>query len=159
VSWAEHEGDAIAPAFAVNGNGYFVPEVPLGNAAAWLCGSTFQRGETDLAARAADHQANLERLRALLPSVAAQLTPAFKQGAVHAWTGVRCAATDRRPLVGELRPGLWTSTAMGSRGLTFARLCAELLASRLHGEPLALEHRLAQSLDALRALPAAEAGA
>ena len=37
---------------------------------------------------------------------------------------------------------------MGSRGLTFAPLCAELLAARLHGEPLPLESKLAQALDA-----------
>ena len=53
---------------------------------------------------------------------------------------MRCASTDRRPLVGEVEPGLWVSTAMGSRGLTFAALCGELLAARLHGEPLPLEH-------------------
>ena len=35
---------------------------------------------------------------------------------------------------------------MGSRGLTFAALCAELLAARLHGEPLPVERRLADAL-------------
>jgi tRNA 5-methylaminomethyl-2-thiouridine biosynthesis bifunctional protein len=39
---------------------------------------------------------------------------------------------------------------MGSRGLTFAVLCAELLAARLHGEPLPLERRLATALDVSR---------
>jgi tRNA 5-methylaminomethyl-2-thiouridine biosynthesis bifunctional protein len=39
---------------------------------------------------------------------------------------------------------------MGSRGLTFAALCAELLAARLHGEPLPLDRRLALALDATR---------
>jgi tRNA 5-methylaminomethyl-2-thiouridine biosynthesis bifunctional protein len=153
LSWGEQESGHVLPAYPVNGNGYFIPDVPLGKGPAWICGSTFQRGETDLAARTADRQANLERLRAMLPDVAAQLAGAVAAGAVHAWTGVRCAAIDRRPLVGELQPGLWVSTAMGSRGLTFARLCAELLAARLHGEPLALESRLAQSLDAARARP------
>jgi len=69
---------------------------------------------------------------------------------VRAWTGVRCVSDDRRPFLGEVQPGLWVSTAMGSRGLTFAALCAELLAARLHGEPLPLERRLAQSLDTER---------
>ncbi|RYF37830.1 MAG: FAD-dependent oxidoreductase, partial [Comamonadaceae bacterium] len=69
---------------------------------------------------------------------------------VQAWTGLRCVAADRRPLLGELAPGLWLSTAMGSRGLTFAMLCAELLAARLHGEPLPLPRKLAQALDARR---------
>jgi tRNA 5-methylaminomethyl-2-thiouridine biosynthesis bifunctional protein len=39
---------------------------------------------------------------------------------------------------------------MGSRGLTFAALCAELLAARVHGEPLPLEQRLARALDVAR---------
>ena len=43
-------------------------------------------------------------------------------------------------------PGLWLSTAMGARGLTLSLLCAELLAARLHGEPLPLDVRLARAL-------------
>ena len=39
---------------------------------------------------------------------------------------------------------------MGSRGLTFAALCGELLAARLHAEPLPLEPRLADALDTAR---------
>jgi tRNA 5-methylaminomethyl-2-thiouridine biosynthesis bifunctional protein len=34
--------------------------------------------------------------------------------------------------------------------MTFAMLCAELLAARVHGEPLPLERRMAAALDALR---------
>ena len=39
---------------------------------------------------------------------------------------------------------------MGSRGLSFAVLCAELLAARWHGEPLPLPVALAQALDTAR---------
>jgi tRNA 5-methylaminomethyl-2-thiouridine biosynthesis bifunctional protein len=85
-----------------------------------------------------------------LPAVEQQLVGAFSSRAVKAWTGVRCASADRRPLLGELEPGLWVSTAMGSRGMTFSVLCAELLAARLHGEPLPLERRLAAALDTRR---------
>jgi tRNA 5-methylaminomethyl-2-thiouridine biosynthesis bifunctional protein len=46
---------------------------------------------------------------------------------------------------------------MGSRGLTFAALCAELLAARLHAEPLPLPARLAAALDVQRQLRAAPA--
>jgi tRNA 5-methylaminomethyl-2-thiouridine biosynthesis bifunctional protein len=56
--------------------------------------------------------------------------------------------------VGEVAAGLCVSTAMGSRGLTFAALCAELLVARLHGEPLPVEARLAQALDVSRQAPA-----
>jgi tRNA 5-methylaminomethyl-2-thiouridine biosynthesis bifunctional protein len=150
VSWCEQQAGQTLPPFPVNGNGHFIPHVPLGNAAAWFCGSTYDRGETDLAPRKADHQENLTRLGSLLPAVEQQLVAAFSGRAVKAWTGVRCASVDRRPLLGELEPGLWVSTAMGSRGMTFAVLCAELLAARLHGEPLPLERRLAAALDTLR---------
>ena len=72
----------------------------------------------------------------------------------HTWAAVRCAAPDRLPLVGPLdaaaRPGLWLSTAMGARGLTLALLCGELLAARLHGEPLPLDARLARALSSER---------
>ena len=38
------------------------------------------------------------------------------------------------------------ATGMGSRGLSFTALCGELLAARLHAEPLPLEQRLADAL-------------
>ncbi|MFT4267896.1 MAG: FAD-dependent cmnm(5)s(2)U34 oxidoreductase, partial [Xenophilus sp.] len=68
-----------------------------------------------------------------------------------------CAAHDRRPLVGPLPglpapagSGLWVCTALGSRGLSFAALCAELLAARWHGEPLPVAAALARGLDTAR---------
>jgi tRNA 5-methylaminomethyl-2-thiouridine biosynthesis bifunctional protein len=152
VSWGSQASGSALPLVPVNGNGHLIAHVPLDDGLAWFCGSTFQRGETDLRPRAADHAYNFERLSALLPAAATEISAAFADGSVQAWTGVRCASADRRPLVGELAPGLWVSTAMGSRGLTFAALCGELLAARLHGEPLPLDHNLAQALDVARAL-------
>ncbi len=153
VSWAEQEPWQRLPPFPVNGNGNFIPAVPIGAATAWFCGATYGRGDTDLAPRRADHQENLTRLGALLPALEQQLVSSFSSRSLRAWTGVRCASADRRPLVGRLEQGLWVSTAMGSRGLTFAALCAELLAARLHGEPLPLERRLAAALDVARGRP------
>jgi tRNA 5-methylaminomethyl-2-thiouridine biosynthesis bifunctional protein len=150
VSWAFQRPDQLLPPFPVNGHGHFISGAPMAGGTAWLCGSTYERGETDRSPHEADHRFNLEKLRALLPRVAAQLAPAFADGSVQAWTGIRCVSADRRPYVGEVRPGLWVSTAMGSRGLTFAALCAELLAARLHAEPLPMERRLADALDAGR---------
>jgi tRNA 5-methylaminomethyl-2-thiouridine biosynthesis bifunctional protein len=152
VSWAFQRDGQQLPGFPVNGHGHFIPAATVEGATAWLCGSTYERRETDRSPREADHQFNLGKLRALLPAVAEQLAPDFSDGSVQAWTGVRCVSADRRPYVGELQPGLWASTAMGSRGLTFALLCAELLAARLHQEPLPLEQRLAQALDTARTL-------
>ncbi|HSW15675.1 MAG TPA: FAD-dependent oxidoreductase, partial [Ramlibacter sp.] len=152
VSWGLHKPGLHLPARPMNGNGHLLPCVPMPQGMAWLSGSSYGRGETSLDERAEDHRANLERMQALAPWVAGQLAPAFMAGEVRAWTGVRCASTDRRPLVGELDEGLWVSTAMGSRGLTFAALCGELVAARLHGEPLPLPLSLAAALDVKRQL-------
>ena len=61
---------------------------------------------------------------------------------------------DRLPLVGPAdeggSSGLWFSVGMGSRGLSLAALCAELLAARMGAEPLPLEYSLARKLDTQR---------
>ena len=150
VSWQSRAANLSLPSGPVNGNGHFLPAVPLDAGMAWLTGSTYGRGETTTEPRDLDHAANLDRLRALLPDVAAALEPAFASNAVQAWCGIRCASSDRRPLVGQIAPGLWINTAMGSRGLTFAWLGAELVAARLHGEPLPLPTRLAAAIDVAR---------
>jgi tRNA 5-methylaminomethyl-2-thiouridine biosynthesis bifunctional protein len=152
VSWALRQGDEPLAPFAINGHGHLLPAVPVPGGTAWMSGSTYGREDCATDLRQADHLANLERLRTLLPLTADALAAAFLQDRVRGWAGVRCASTDRRPLVGPLQPGLWVSTAMGSRGLTFAWLCAELLAARLHAEPLPLMRTLAAALDLGRQL-------
>jgi tRNA 5-methylaminomethyl-2-thiouridine biosynthesis bifunctional protein len=158
---------AVWPPAPVNGHGHFIPCAPLAGAWAWLCGSTYERGLGDPAftaeALAAGHAANLDKLRVLLPEVAQQLAPVFTAGAVRSWGQIRCTSRDRRPLVGFIDgadaptpqsppvPGsLALLTALGSRGLSFAALCAELLAAQLHAEPLPLPRQLARALDLRR---------
>jgi tRNA 5-methylaminomethyl-2-thiouridine biosynthesis bifunctional protein len=150
VSWGPRPDSPALPARPLNGNGHFLPDVPFQGERVWLSGSTYAREDTGLDVRAADHAANLARLAELAPEVAAVLAPQFDAGTVRAWTGVRCTSADRRPLVGEVDGGLWVSTALGSRGLTFAALCGELIAARLHGEALPLDAALAAALDISR---------
>jgi len=151
VTWAPHADDArLLPPFPVNGHGHFLPRVPLVERDAWITGSTYGRGDADESLRREDDAANLQRVREVLPRAAQAVQAALARRATRSWSGVRCASSDRRPLAGEVEPGLWVSTAMGSRGLTFAALCGELIAARLHGEPLPLEARLAQALDVSR---------
>lgn len=161
VSWGLHAGGAAGsagrhawPAFPVNGNGSLIPAVPTPAGLAWYLGASFERDNENLLPTPEDQQANLARLQSLLPATAHALAPAYAiPGAVQSWVGVRCASRDRLPLVGPwaaTRPGLLLSTAMGSRGLTFAMLCAELLAAQLHGEPLPVEAKLARALQAGR---------
>ena len=152
VTWALHDATLDLPPFPVNGDGSFVPSVPTADGPAWLCGASFERGDTGLAPRDDDQLENMERLRRLLPAVSARIEAAPHE--LRAWTGIRCASTDRRPLVGpvpaEGSDGLWLSTAMGSRGLTFAALAGELIAARVHGEPLPLARKLAAALEPKR---------
>lgn len=150
VSWGPVAAGQALPPFPVNGNGHLLPAVPLGDGLAWLNGSSYGHGETSTEARPQDHTANLARLQTLVPVAAASLAPAFADGSVRAWTGVRCASTDRRPLVGALAPGLWVATALGSRGLTLAALCGQLLAARVEGAAAPLPLDLATALDLAR---------
>jgi tRNA 5-methylaminomethyl-2-thiouridine biosynthesis bifunctional protein len=150
VSWGVQSPDHALPAFPINGNGHLLTQIPTDEGPAWLSGSSYGRGDTATDERAQDHADNLARLRTLVPALAERLAPDFATGRVRGWSGVRCASTDRRPLVGALAPDLWVATAMGSRGLTFAALCADLLAARLHGEPLPLPQSLAAALDLAR---------
>jgi tRNA 5-methylaminomethyl-2-thiouridine biosynthesis bifunctional protein len=157
MSWGPHSdlpGSAAFPPFVVNGSGSFIPAVPTSGGPIWLAGASFQRDQDSTETRPDDQAANLQRLHALLPATAQTLAPVVESGAARAWSGVRCASPDRLPLVGTMdgaeQAGLWLSTAMGSRGLSFAVLSGELLAARLHGEPLPLEQRLAQALSPAR---------
>ncbi|MDP1999828.1 MAG: FAD-dependent oxidoreductase, partial [Rhodoferax sp.] len=94
------------------------------------------------------------RVQRLLPALGQQLAATFASQHVTAWKGTRCVSSDRLPLVGPVNdanyPGLWICAGMGSRGLSFSVLCAELLAAQWGGEPWAIEARLARSLTALR---------
>jgi tRNA 5-methylaminomethyl-2-thiouridine biosynthesis bifunctional protein len=51
------------------------------------------------------------------------------------------------PVVGKLGEGVYGAFAYGSRGLIWAALAAELIASELEGEPLPLEGKLADAMD------------
>jgi len=146
--------DARFPASPVNGHGCFVHGVPTNDGPAWFAGSTFDRTRDQAVLLDADHQENFERLQALLPETASALAEAFgNQASVRGWAAVRCSVPDRLPVLGpvpQAPEGLWLCTAMGSRGLTLALLCAEILAARWHHEPLPIDDRLAKALDSHR---------
>ncbi|GAC1552900.1 MAG: bifunctional tRNA (5-methylaminomethyl-2-thiouridine)(34)-methyltransferase MnmD/FAD-dependent 5-carboxymethylaminomethyl-2-thiouridine(34) oxidoreductase MnmC [Collimonas sp.] len=108
---------------------------------------------------------NLARLANILPGWQASALPLAGR------VGFRCVASDRLPLVGALPdktgacavreaklkdlarfPGLYSLLGYASRGLIWAPLAAELLASQLNGEPLPIEADLAAALDPARFL-------
>ncbi|HWW06479.1 FAD-dependent 5-carboxymethylaminomethyl-2-thiouridine(34) oxidoreductase MnmC [Collimonas sp.] len=117
------------------------------------------------ALRQESQDANLARLANILPGWRAGQLPLAGR------VGFRCVAIDRLPLVGALPdkdgacavreaklkdlprfPGLYSLLGYASRGLIWAPLAAELLASQLNGEPLPIEADLAAALDPARFL-------
>ena len=160
LSWGLREATlpstspSTLPPHPVNGAGSFIPDVPVSGGRAWYAGATYENTADAPAPQALHLQADLDKLRRLLPAVADTLAPAYADGRVQAWEAVRCVSRNRLPLVGPLQDGpqptLWISAAMGSRGLSLCMLCAELLAARLGAEPWPLETGLAQALDLRR---------
>jgi tRNA 5-methylaminomethyl-2-thiouridine biosynthesis bifunctional protein len=131
--------------FPINGNGSYIETND-----AWLVAASYDRVNMSLEANIADQVENFERLHSLVPEIAAQLKPVFTRGDVGNWVGIRCASSDRLPIVGEVAPGLWALTALASRGLTFAPLCAELLASQMNREEAPLNPRLVKAVSVQR---------
>ena len=133
-------------------------------------GATFNVHEHTEQERAEDHAANLEHLREFGPALTTSLQPTE---ALHGRVAFRCTTPDYLPIVGpapdaeafthdyrELArdarrtpevtprywPGLYIHTGLGSRGLAYAPLCAEILACQLNGEPLPLQQTLVDAL-------------
>jgi tRNA 5-methylaminomethyl-2-thiouridine biosynthesis bifunctional protein len=145
------------------GAGYLLPEIE-GQA---LFGASAQAGDGDAAVRDADHAFNLQRLAQLSPDALPPqaLDPTVLRGRV----GWRCVADDRLPLVGGVpdeaarlpargerlveiprRRGLYVFSALGSRGISWATLGAQVLAARIAGAPVPLESSLVDALDPAR---------
>ena len=139
------------PKFAVNGHGSFVAHVPTAEGLAWYTGSTFERNQSHLNASDEAHAHNRHRLGDLLPAVADKLASQWNDTTqIRAWNGVRCASINRLPKLGPLDeqrlPGLHMLSAMGSRGLTLALLCAQTVADRMEGKPPALSEALLKAM-------------
>ena len=167
LSWGLHASASDAaheyfPDRPVNGSGSVIPWVPLEASSgtdpqlnqAWFVGSSYQNDNQPELMDAANHLANLERLNQLMPELGAAVAPEFQTGAVRHWKNTRCVTLDRLPLVGPLmesdHPDLWICAGMGSRGMSFSVLCAELLAAQWGNEPWPVGAALARSLFALR---------
>ncbi|MFC7369273.1 bifunctional tRNA (5-methylaminomethyl-2-thiouridine)(34)-methyltransferase MnmD/FAD-dependent 5-carboxymethylaminomethyl-2-thiouridine(34) oxidoreductase MnmC [Vreelandella zhaodongensis] len=139
-------------------------------------GASFVPNDATTHVTDADHQRNIDELRQALPEWVAELEAsgvALSADTLEGRTAVRAASPDKSPYAGpvpnaaawqrdyaalrkdaskvpttegEHYPGLWISTAHGSRGLASAPLCAEVIASRLCDEPLPLEQPLVDHL-------------
>jgi len=129
----------------VSGSGYVAP---LADGGACI-GASYQHDDADAEVREADHAANLERAESMLPGFTAGVSAAGLAG----WTGFRATVPDRLPIYGPTATdGVLTATGLGSRGLLWAPLGAELLACQLTGEPLPLPRDLAGAISPRRFL-------
>jgi tRNA 5-methylaminomethyl-2-thiouridine biosynthesis bifunctional protein len=129
----------------VSGSGYLSP-LPEGG---HVAGATYQHDDDVLDLRAEDHRENLARVESMLPGFTVDLD-AMRLGG---WSGLRTTVPDRMPVFGaSALPGLWLATGLGSRGLLWAPIGAELIASALENEPAPLPRNLAGAMSPRRFL-------
>ncbi|CAB3765326.1 bifunctional tRNA (5-methylaminomethyl-2-thiouridine)(34)-methyltransferase MnmD/FAD-dependent 5-carboxymethylaminomethyl-2-thiouridine(34) oxidoreductase MnmC [Paraburkholderia humisilvae] len=162
----------------VIGEGYAVPLAE----GSTLAGATYDIDDPDTALRAEAHIENIERVAQMLPSLAdGSMRVPIEAGefltspTLTGRVAFRCVTSDRLPMIGTLADetaaiadaaklrgawprdlprasGLCGAFAFGSRGLVWAALGAELIASQLEGEPWPIERELAEAIDPARFL-------
>jgi tRNA 5-methylaminomethyl-2-thiouridine biosynthesis bifunctional protein len=104
-----------------------------------VVGASYDIEDEDQALRDDSHEGNLERLQGIM---GVRLSTRDLAGRV----AFRSVAPDRLPVVGRIKDNVYGAFAYGSRGLLWAALAAEIIASQLEGEPAPIEGKL---LDAL----------
>jgi tRNA 5-methylaminomethyl-2-thiouridine biosynthesis bifunctional protein len=163
LSMASTEPTGSGPRLPISGAGYLLPATR----GQLVFGATSQTGDWDDAVRTSDHLDNLARLAPWWPA-ARDWSVAELTGRV-AW---RWVSRDRLPVIGAVpewplppaataarleqprfvprRPGLFVFTALGSRGITWSALGAQVLASVVSGAPSPLEASLLDAVDPAR---------
>ena len=161
-----------APRRVVCAGGYVSPPID----GVLTFGASFLPNNDTTEVTADDHQRNIDELRHALPDWVddlEQVGVSLNAQTLAGRAAVRAASPDKSPYagpvpvadawreayqglskdaskvpdtLGEHYPGLWISTAHGSRGLSSAPLCAEVIASRMCGDPLPLEAPLVDHL-------------
>lgn len=130
------EGSFDAPHVVVLRGGMVLPPIE------GLCvaGASYDIDDEERGLREESHAGNLERLAAIL---GIGLAGKNLDGRV----AFRSVTPDRLPVAGRIAERAYGAFAFGSRGLIWAALAAELIASELEGEPLPLEGTLLKALD------------
>jgi tRNA 5-methylaminomethyl-2-thiouridine biosynthesis bifunctional protein len=132
-------GELEAPHVVVLRGGMVLPPVE----GVCVVGASYDIDDEDAAPRAESDAGNLERLRNIL-------SVGSVPGKLENRVAFRAVTPDRLPVVGKLGDDVYGAFAFGSRGLIWAALAAEMIASELEGEPLPLEGKLADALGAGR---------
>jgi len=139
-----------------------------------VIGATYDRlahGETPKTTRAASEE-NIAAATALIPKIANALSPEQSQPRAS----LRCQTPDRLPIAGplpdwgfysgaydglrqgkqldyprgEMQPGIFILSGLGSRGFVTAPLCAEIIASSLTGAPSPVSREVTEALHPAR---------
>ena len=164
--------ELAGPKLVVCAGGYVAPALD----SVLTFGASFVPNNATTDVTADDHQRNIDELRQTLPALVEELEQAgieLSPENLQGRTAVRAASPDKTPYAGPVPvaeawradysllskdatrvaeipgkhyPGLWISTAHGSRGLASAPLCAEVIASRICDEPMPLEAPLVDHL-------------
>ncbi len=151
-------------------DGYLTPL----NDGDYVLGSTFDWNDLNLSYRKQEQDLMLKRARAVLPELDLKAMDP-PQG----WVGIRAASPDKLPMIGPVpdveafcsnykdlhhgtpgreypkavhHPGLYCMLGLGSKGLTYSPLGAEILASQICSEPMPVESALVNALNPARIL-------
>ncbi|HEY1995595.1 bifunctional tRNA (5-methylaminomethyl-2-thiouridine)(34)-methyltransferase MnmD/FAD-dependent 5-carboxymethylaminomethyl-2-thiouridine(34) oxidoreductase MnmC [Paraburkholderia sp.] len=166
--------DSVASPASLNvpvvGEGY---AVPLADGVT-LTGATYDIDDPECSVQTAGQIENLERIARMLPAFTRTIDTQHA-ASLPGRVAFRCVTSDRLPMIGALADeasaihdadrlrgawpldlpraaGLYGAFAYGSRGLVWAALGAELIASQIEAEPWPLERDLAEDLDPARFL-------
>lgn len=113
----------------------------------WVTGATFQRGRTDTSPDTLDDDENIAALKMLVPTTAEPVVTGH-------WAQIRYATPDHRPVLGCVAPHVQIIAGLGSHGLQYSFMLAEIMASHLCGMPMPVGADVLDLLD-LHRYPAA----
>jgi tRNA 5-methylaminomethyl-2-thiouridine biosynthesis bifunctional protein len=136
------EGSLPALERVIAREGYITPAVD----GIHVLGASYDLGDFSTEPHAQAHASNLQRLAGLLPGWEKNFSADQLQGRV----AFRATTPDRLPIIGALAPGLYAFTGLGSRGIVWSALGAELLACQLTGEALPVEQDLVAAVSPQR---------
>lgn len=116
----------------------------------FLMGASFVRNCVDTDVRPDEHQFNLDKLQHSLPNLAHALD--IDVHALQGRASIRAQTPDYHPILGQVTKNqrLFTLYGMGSKGFSFAPLCADVLACQILEEPLAVTATLFHQLSPQR---------
>ena len=129
-------GEIDAPRVVVLRGGMVLPPVD----GTCIVGASYDIDDDDAELRADSHEGNLERLQRIL-------SVAVDAPSLDGRVAFRSVTPDRLPVVGRIADGVYGAFAYGSRGLVWAALAAEIIASALDAEPAPVEASLLAALD------------